>query len=318
MWLGKLKQYPRTWAKREEDEISILLKKCNYTLPFEIHRSIRSLEHISYWKGSEYRTFLMYLGIVVLKNFLDPFEYEMFLKLHCAVTICSTNIYAPYLPLARKLFIDFIEDHIQLYGEGSITSNIHNLSHVVDDVEHFGALNTISTYDFENALHHLKLRLKQCNRPLEQIARRIAEISIVKAHNEHEDNEFPQLKHQFYLSEHPELICFRYLKYKPNAMLSSAIGNIKNKWFLTFENYIVEFHYVFRDINVNKHLIRGTALRRTESFFQKPFESKYLNIFLSDGEQCEPQHYELSAIKAKLFSLPYANKWVFIPLLHTL
>lgn len=110
IWLGKLKGIPRTWPEREELEISALLKKCNATLPTEIHRSIRSLDHICYWKGTEFRTFLMYLGIVILKPFLAQHEYEMFVKLHCAVTICSTNAYSLYQPLARRLFTDFIEE----------------------------------------------------------------------------------------------------------------------------------------------------------------------------------------------------------------
>lgn len=319
MWLGKIKGFPRTWSKREEDEISALMRKCNDTLPFEIHRSIRSLDHINYWKGTEFRSFLLYLGVVVLKKFLNQDEYDMFVKLHCAVTICSTSMYAPYLSIARQLFIDFIEDHINLHGEESITSNIHNLSHVVDDVENFGPLNTISAYEFENSLHQLKLRLKQCNRPLEQIARRIKEIAFPKTQNDdtHVRNDFPQLKNDFILAS--GLVGFRYIQYKPNAMLSSVNENIKNKWFLTFSNQIVEFHYVFKDGTANKYLIQGTPLKNTERFFQNPFDSNFLNIFISDCEHCCDSHlFGLSTIKAKLFSLPYEKKWVFIPILHTL
>lgn len=86
----------------------------------------------------------------------------MFLNLFCAVTICSTNTYAPFVPKARDLFNEFIENHINEHGEDSIVSNIHLLNHVVDDVEHFGELNTFNAYAFKNCLHHLKLNLKQC------------------------------------------------------------------------------------------------------------------------------------------------------------
>lgn len=318
MWLGNLNGHQRTWTKREVEEISKWLKDCNYTLPTEIHRSIRSFEHISYWKGTEFRTFLLYLGIVVLKNSLVQREYEMFLKLHCAVTICTTNVYSHLLPLARMLFVDFIENHIDCYGEGSITINIHNLSHVVDDVAYFGPLDTISAYEFENALHHLKLRLKQCNKPLEQIARRIAEISVTNANALKSEDDYPQLKHEFNFPDAPRNSGFRYIKYKPNAILSSAYENKKNIWFLTSTNNIVEFHYVVKDENQNTHLIWGSALKNIDSFFQKPFDSKCLNIFVSDVEKCDPKYYDMRDIKAKMFSLSHENRYVFIPLLHTL
>lgn len=314
IWLGHFKG-SRTWSKRETIEISAFLKICNHTRPSDIHRSIRSLDHIKYWKATEFRTFLLYIGIVALKNRLSQDEYDMFIKLHCAVTICSSNAYLQYLPLARQLFTDFIENHINVYGESSITMNIHNLSHVADDVEIFGSLSTISAYEFENCLHHLKLRLKQCSRPLEQIARRLSELAAASKVTTFERTDaFPQLNHPFTLSEN--ILGFRRIKYKPDAMLCSANKNIKDKWFLTRDNKIVEFDFVTE--MQGKFVIRGSALKNMENFFQKPFDSKHLNIFLCDAEKSDFEYVELNAIKAKMYCLPFENKFVFIPLLHTL
>lgn len=325
IWLGKLHGHGhrKAWSKNETAALSSYLLRCNSTLPFEIHRRIRSFDHIHYWKGTEFRTFLLYLGIVVLKNHLDQNEYQMFLDFYCAVTICSSNFYTAYLPLARKLFIDVINAHIANFGEDSITMNIHNLSHVVDDVENFGPLNTISAYEFENSLHHIKLRLKQCNKPLEQIVRRISELSRASASKPisillQSNDEFPHLKHQCISHDHPDVLAFRLVNYKPNAMLSSVDDVEKNKWFLTFDNAIVEFHFITKDVTQKKHLIWRWPLKNTENFFDKPIRSSYVNVFLSDRERREPRFFHMNSIKAKMFCLPYENKWVFIPLLHTL
>lgn len=97
------------------------------------------------------------------------------MKLACAVRICSKRAYVESLDLARVLFTEYIEGYIDLYGTDSVTSNIRHLSHIVDDVETLGDLSTINAYEFENALYHMKMVLKQCNRPLEQLARRISE-----------------------------------------------------------------------------------------------------------------------------------------------
>lgn len=312
MWIGEIKGHSRTWSKQELVEISAILTKCNSTRPFEIHRSIRTLDHIHYWKGTEFRTFLLYIGIVVLKDHLSEREYEMFLNLYCAVILCSSNAYQPYLQVARNLFNDFIENHIEIHKESSITMNIHNTSHVVDDVEIFGPLHTFSAYEFENSLHQLKLRLQQCNRPLQQIARRICELaSASKASILKPANEYPQCKHQ--LAVFDDNIAFKEVKFKENSILSAKNAD---KWFLTKDNEIVEFHFILK--KREKYVIRGSALKNIQNFYEKPFTSKHLNIFSSDGQLKDFQYYDINAIKAKMFCLPYRDMWVFVPLLHTL
>lgn len=315
MWIGDLSGHSRTWSKQELVVISGALTKCNTTRPCEIHRCVRQLDVIHYWKATEFRTFLLYLGIVILKSRLKQEEYELFKKLFCAVIICSSDAYKRYLPLARNLFIDFIENHIEIYGENSITINIHNTSHVVDDIENFGQLNTISAYPFENCLHHLKLRLKQCNKPLQQIARRILELAAsTKVTALKPIISFPKFDHPFIVLEHN--LAYRQVEFKENSIISSMNANGRDKWFLTHENAIVEFHFIVK-ANEN-YMIRGSALKNTQNYFKKPFDSKHLNIFLSDGELHDFEYFKLGAIKAKMYYLPYDKMWVFVPLLHTL
>lgn len=186
--MGKLKTISRLWSEKDIEEISRSMLRYNETRPIEIHRKIRPLSQIHFFKATEFRTIILYLGIVLFKDFLPRNEYEMFLKMFCAVLICPTKKYAPYLPLARTLFIEYIEVYIATHGVGSITSNIHNLSYVVDDVELFGELSTFSAYEFENCLHLMKLLLKQCNKPLEQLARRLHEIALTTRPTSSENN----------------------------------------------------------------------------------------------------------------------------------
>lgn len=225
----------------------------------------------------------------------------MFLKLFCAVIICSSSVYRTYLPLARQLFIDFIENHIEIHGESSITINIHNLSHVVDDVEMFGPLYTISAYEFENCLYQIKLKRKQCSKPLQQVACRVSEVAAALENTGFELKEkFPQLDYPFQLPENH--LAYRLMKYKPGVTLSSAHRNKKDNWFLTSNNRIVEFHFITEDRGRLK--IRGSALKKMYNFFQQPFDSKRLNIFLSDGEKHNAEYFDINTIKAKMFCLP--------------
>lgn len=147
------------WSTFEKKQISNLL--VNVRFPEEIHRRMRSLDFVSLWKGLEYRNFLNYAGIVVLKDYLPAKYFNHFLILFCAVRICSVSRYSILLEIARSLFIDFLIQFKSLYGVEFMTSNIHNLCHIVDEVKKFGPLSTLSAYPFENCLHLLKKKFKQ-------------------------------------------------------------------------------------------------------------------------------------------------------------
>lgn len=115
-WMGKVSAQTRLWSEHMIDEISNVLLTYNTTRPKEIHRKIRSLKVMHCFKGTEFRTIMMYVGIVLFKDYLPTEEYDLFLKLFCAVTLCSTKAYSHKLGRARELFDEFIEGHINIYG----------------------------------------------------------------------------------------------------------------------------------------------------------------------------------------------------------
>lgn len=65
-------------------------------LASEINRGVRSLDNLKYWKGSEFRTLLLYIGMVVLKKYLKEKEYDHLLKPCCATTLCTSDTYMQY------------------------------------------------------------------------------------------------------------------------------------------------------------------------------------------------------------------------------
>lgn len=210
--MGKLKSIARLWSETQIHEISEELLRYNETKPVKIHRKIRSLRHIHFWKATEFRTVILYTGIVLFKDCVPGNEYELFLKLFRAIAICSTKKYEPYLPLPRTLLIEFIEGHITTYAMESITSITHNLIHLVDEVEFFGDLNSFSTHPFENCLHMMKLLLKQCNKPLEQLTRRLYEHSLTTPPVSHENSGlelFSKLSDQFICANAQNSVGFR-------------------------------------------------------------------------------------------------------------
>lgn len=315
VWIFGDVGFDRKWLKKDVIEINGLLRDLNKHKPREIHRSVRSLDHIKFWKGTEFRSFLLYFGMVVLKDYLPQDVYRHFLILMCATTICYTDTYQSYLPMSKIWFDRYVEHYMNIYSIHSVGSNVHLLTHVYDDVKLFGNLNDISAYPFESRLNFLKLRLKQPNLPLEQITRRIIELSLDydQLYSCNMENEiYPQLKHSDVLDE-TEI--YKEVVIDSGFTLSSI--RLADRFFLTFSLEIIQMSHVVS--TENGISIFGTEILNRDNFFTYPISSTKLNIFKSDS--ISPgllSSFNLNDIKAKMVRLTSGDDFVFMPLLHTL
>ncbi|XP_036329668.1 uncharacterized protein LOC118741800 [Rhagoletis pomonella] len=155
-WVNGSYNFRTKMPAYETSTISTWLKFSNEWLPSEITRQARGLDTLSFWKSIEYRTFLLYLGPVIMKSFLPTEFYKHFWNLVLATTIysCERYVQSPgVLDVARNLMNEYVEEFISLYGNDSISSNVHNLIHVHDDVLKFGSVRNISAYPFESTLY---------------------------------------------------------------------------------------------------------------------------------------------------------------------
>lgn len=309
------------WRDTDIGKLNGMLKKINNDMPSDIHRSVRSIDCFKFWKGTELRTFLLYIGPVVLKHVLTECEYNHFMKLFCAVTICSTDKYLNknkdrMSSLVRELFDEYIEEFIDLYGIEYVSSNVHNLTHVIDDVLRFGNLTKISAYPFENCLAGLKLRLRNCNKPLEQIARRISELNLdYRDPIDLEQNNFinePILKNEF---DSAGKKVFSQIIFGTHLLLNSR--KFGDKFFLTDNGKIVKFQFCLKH-NAD-YLLYGSCLENVENFFTKPFSSRNIYIFSGNDEMfAAPAYYNIQNVMAKMICIRNNEELVFMPLLHTL
>jgi len=149
-------------------------------IPLEFNRKPRSLNELVYWKATEYRTFLIYIGPLVLKNILPRAIYENFLLLHVGISILisKNHINNFGIPFAKNCLLTFI-NHCknELYGLEFVVYNVHLLTHICDDVEIYGSLDEYSSFPFESYLGHLKKLIRSPTNPLQQIHRRLHEIN---------------------------------------------------------------------------------------------------------------------------------------------
>lgn len=320
IWKNGSEYFKFKWTDDNIAELNRLLLRCNSELPTDIHRSMRSLNVFKFWKGTEFRSLLMYVGIVVLKPVLRIEEYDHFVKLFCAVTLCSNDKYSNYIHIAEILYSRFIEEFIDLYGLDSISSNVHNLAHIVNDVKRFGNLTQIDSYQFENCLYGLKLKLRKCDKPLEQISRRIVELNLDSrrpmyfANILQEPNVLSDMKYPVQNQETNETVYQQILLGSDSLLSSRKFGD---KWFMTKNNFIVEFHHAIS--RNGKYFLHGSRIKNLTNYFTNPFSSEMINVYCAKYECHSPDYYPLENIISKILCLTNENnEFTFMPLLHTL
>ncbi|XP_049301241.1 uncharacterized protein LOC125774913 [Anopheles funestus] len=158
------------WTNDQKENISHFLIKTK--LPSEIHSPFRALKTLQYWKATEFRSFAHYVSPVVYNDFMHPAGFKHYLLYFCSITIYSSSTYQHLFTLAHRMLHKFVLEFPTFYGRTHMTSNIHNLLHVHDDVEALGELDNFSAYDFENFLQFLKRCVKKGSKCLEQVAGR--------------------------------------------------------------------------------------------------------------------------------------------------
>lgn len=305
-WRDGTLGYETKLSSQQTEKLSQILY--GIQLPSEIHRKLRGMDHLSYWKASEFSSFLHYASIVALKDFLPTDNYNHFLLLFCSITMLSSNNYKSNWHVARKMLEKFVIDYMELYGEQYLTSNVHNVQHIVDEVERFGPLSTTSAYPFENALQRIKHLLRSGWKSLEQAINRLSEINAREY--------YTIQKSKKYQSNYP---CVRtcgskkVINVTENCFLSDAD---RNAWFLTHTNQIVRYDHVSESPQM---LIFGKVLTSKMDFFMYPVKSSFLNIYLGNkkGLSGVNSQFSCSDIKCKLVSVDFKDNRVFIPLIHT-
>jgi hypothetical protein len=102
------------------------------------------LTEVDRWKASEFRQFILYAGVLVLKPVIEKELYKHYLYLFVAVyTLLSPRLCWHYADYAKELLELFVTDCFKLYGSQFFVYNVHNLVHIADDVKKFGHLNSI-------------------------------------------------------------------------------------------------------------------------------------------------------------------------------
>jgi hypothetical protein len=88
-----------------------------FTFNIDFARKPRSLSELDRWKATEFRMFLLYIGPVILKQYLEKSKFKNFLCFSVAASILLSETRVEMIEYARKLLVCFVQQSEKLYGK---------------------------------------------------------------------------------------------------------------------------------------------------------------------------------------------------------
>jgi hypothetical protein len=171
---GKL---PHRIKPKDKLAISKRLVNLKSHFPSDFQRKPRTLSEIDHFKGTEFRTLILYTGTVVLDGILPKNYLTNFRQFHVAMFILLSDMASDneWNKVAHDLLERFVKGCMNVYGSQFLVYNIHGLLHIHTDGINFGNLDNVSTFPFENFMQRIKKLLYSNNYLVEQVAKRLVE-----------------------------------------------------------------------------------------------------------------------------------------------
>jgi len=315
LWMGPPGPLRCRMSSSQASLISERLLSLRDYIPSEFTRRPRTLAEKNRWKASEFRQFLLYTGPVVMKDVLKSQIYDNFMLLSIGVHILLSSEYCLKMNnLANSLLVSFVEHFGQLYGQEFLVYNFHGLAHLCEDVKIHGNLDLFSSFPYENFLGHLKKLVRGPRNPLTQVIRRLSEIDEASSNcnlNAQASND--------YKSEHtegpvPQFFTGEAKQFKVLSMDGAVIKTTNRDSCIKIKNKFVLVENIIVDRGVEYFV--GRDYRCKESFFEYPFDSTELDIFVVSNLSLTVKHFQRVESVQKYVRLPFHDKFVVIPLLH--
>lgn len=301
-------------SSRQVNIVSQGLVSLRGHIPSEFVRKPRSFSELEYWKASEFRQFILYTGLIVLKSQLSKKLYEHF----CCLSVIMHMLLSPslcmhYCDYVDKLLIVWIKRSQKLYGRHFVVYNVHSLLHLVDDVRKFGNLDNISSFPFENFMRCLKSAIRKPQKVLEQLANRVAEGYF--------NNKTCEAIEHGVRREHtcgPVLSgLIEFKQYRELQLNNFTIKLTSGDNCLMCEGKVALVQNIFSDGSIIKLVVK--KFKKMTKFFTRPLPSSDIGIYEVYKLSSQFDVCSLSDIQNKYVLLPYnsSGKWIAIPLIHS-
>jgi len=325
--LGVMKKLILLWMKgplnvrlpsSKIKQISNLLLSFRSKFPCEFSRKPRAIEEVLRWKATEFRSFLLYIGPLVLKSIVSKDCFKNFMALNIAMIILLSPNLGSLIQYADDLLNYFVLTFEQIYGQYLLSSNIHGLIHLVDDYKQYGPLDNCSAFPFENYMKVLKSMLRQPNKPLEQVVKRFSEcdnFNLNLNHTNQGDNGLLIGPHNngplLVGCVNPQFNTLVLENYKIKCKVDA------DSYFSSKTNDIIKLINIAHSNVTGSIVLIGRKFESKELFYDKPIQSSYFGIYTVKNLSKNLSAWNISDIQRKVMLLSMNSISIAIPLLHS-
>lgn len=200
-----------------------------------------------------------------------------------------------------------------------LTHNFHSLIHLSADVTNFGSLDNFSSFKYENFLQFFKKQIRKADKPLSQIVKRLGEIGATKNWSLMSSKTHPE-KSQ-YLKPHSNgpitSTCDPYKQYKSVQFSSFKISSTHPNCYCSLQD-----GSIVKVVNISSSnssmVVLCHKFLKVEHFYGSPFTvSSEYDIYVVSRLSKELLTFSVTEIVNKIILLPYKEKFIAFPLLHS-
>jgi hypothetical protein len=142
-------------------QVDDIIRICASFTPREFQRRPRPINELEHYKASEFRSFVLYFGPLILRKHLSKDFYTHFIHLHFAIYVLTSKSLSHLYEHAHRCLEIFVSQTEVLFGNQALSYNMHILLHLHYFVKMYGVLDEFSAFEFENYLSVLKRRVKK-------------------------------------------------------------------------------------------------------------------------------------------------------------
>ena len=282
-------------------QLSTCIKSFSTYFPPELPRRPRGLNTLDKWKAVEFKNFLLYIGIIVLRGIVADNVYEHFLMLSLGIRILNSNLinYPSYMDCAQAILITFVEHAPTFLGRKFMSFNVHSLIHLVDQCQNFGKLLDFSAFTFENFLFTVKESVTSGKNPLESVKRKM-ETHSYACYEDHDNKQKIIVGHCTLKSENEFEI--RSLTFNSEIMSKKKCNCY---WMLKENDMIIKVIKIVRNVMdpVSRIIVKAQRAEKMEDYFTRPIPSKDVGIFKVIFQN-NIVNIQIEEIKCKVLGLP--------------
>lgn len=308
------------------DTLQNQLDNISSNVPIEFQRKKFDLSDFANFKATQFRFILFYCFGLFFNSVLprDQYQHLLLLFVSCRLLANKTTANVEIAEYCRSLLRKFVSNFRTFYGDDSITTIIHNLIHLPDDVINMDApLFDFSAFAFENCLGFIKKCVKTPNNPVGQITKRLYELQ--RANVKSIEYRYPLIYKVKKKSDIPEIVIekeignmtfIKEVETKEIILTSNHPDNcvlLTNDKILRIESI---YFYTFNDRRDSEIYISGKQYEVSDDVFQYPIPSREVGVALI--EKCSDRicEVELKKVTTKCIYTKIQGKEAVVTLLH--